>query len=81
MEMANKDPYRTEDIYAMLFNFKETDSLNYQFENFFIDNMPTEELSELDPEQISRIIHMATASRYLKSRQNVDTTGIMYEVN
>lgn len=39
MEMANKDPYRTEDIYAMLFNFKETDSLNYQFENFFIDNM------------------------------------------
>ena len=49
--------------------------------NFFIDNMPTEELSELDPEQISRIIHMATASRYLKSRQNVDTTGIMYEVN
>jgi dynein heavy chain len=49
--------------------------------NFFIDNMPPEELSELDPEQISRIIHMATASRYLKSRQNVDTTGIMYEVN
>ena len=49
--------------------------------NFFIDNMPAEELSELDPEQISRIIHMATASRYLKSRQNVDTTGIMYEVN
>lgn len=43
--------------------------------------MPTEELSELDPEQISRIIHMATASRYLKSRANVDTTGIMYEVN
>lgn len=36
--------------------------------NFFIDNMPAEELSELDPEQISRIIHMATASRYLKSR-------------
>lgn len=36
--------------------------------NFFIDNMPTEELSELDPEQISRIIRMATASRYLKSR-------------
>lgn len=36
--------------------------------NFFVDNMPTEELSELDPEQISRIIHMATASRYLKSR-------------
>jgi dynein heavy chain len=49
--------------------------------NFFVDNMPTEELSELDPEQISRIINMATASRYLKSRQNVDTTGIMYEVN
>ena len=24
---------------------------------------------------------MATASRYLKSRLNVDTTGIMYEVN
>ena len=43
--------------------------------------MPTEELSELDPEQVSRIIHMATASRYLKSRLNVDTTGIMYEVN
>jgi len=49
--------------------------------NFFVDNMPPEELSELDPEQISRIIHMATASRYLKSRPNVDTTGIMYEVN
>jgi len=24
---------------------------------------------------------MATASRYLKSRANVDTTNIMYEVN
>jgi hypothetical protein len=24
---------------------------------------------------------MATASRYLKSRLNVDTTGIMYEVS
>lgn len=43
--------------------------------------MPTEELSELDPEQIQRIIYMATASRYLKSRPNYDTTGIMYEVN
>jgi dynein heavy chain len=49
--------------------------------NFFIDNMPTEELSELDPEQISRIISMATASRYLKSRGSVDTTAIMFEVN
>lgn len=49
--------------------------------NFFIDNMPTEELAELDPEQISRIISMATASKYLKSRQNVDTTAIMFEVN
>lgn len=43
--------------------------------------MPAEELSELDPEQVSRIINMATASRYLKSRLNVDTTGIMYEVS
>jgi dynein heavy chain len=43
--------------------------------------MPTEELAELDPEQISRIISMATASKYLKSRQNVDTTAIMFEVN
>ena len=43
--------------------------------------MPTEELDDLDPEQISRIISMATASKYLKSRQNVDTTAIMFEVN
>jgi dynein heavy chain len=49
--------------------------------NFFIDNMPTEELSELDPEQISRIINMATASRYLKQRQNADPATIMLEVN
>ena len=34
--------------------------------NFFIDNMPNQELPELDSEQVSRILHMATASRYLK---------------
>jgi hypothetical protein len=39
MEMAGKDPYNTEKIYEKLFNFKETEALNYQFENFFIDNM------------------------------------------
>lgn len=43
--------------------------------------MPNQELPELDSEQVSRILHMATASRYLKSRQNVDTTGILIEVN
>jgi hypothetical protein len=41
--------------------------------------MPNQELPELDSEQVSRILHMATASRYLKP--NIDTSSIMTEVN
>lgn len=43
--------------------------------------MPTEELPEIDQEQSMRIFRMATESRYLKSRTNVETAGIIFEVN
>lgn len=44
--------------------------------------MPTStELPELDSEQQHRIIQMATASRYLKQRGNVDTANIMSDVS
>jgi len=48
--------------------------------NFFIDYMPQQELPDLDTEQVSRILYMATASRYLKNCGNVETTGILLEV-
>jgi dynein heavy chain, axonemal len=48
--------------------------------NFFIDYMPQQELPELDTEQVNRILHMATASKYLKERGQVETTSILYEV-
>lgn len=43
--------------------------------------MPCLELPELDSEQQSRILQMATASRYLKQRSNVETNNIVGEVN
>lgn len=42
--------------------------------------MPNQELPELDTEQISRILHMATAPRFLQ-KKNVDTNNILIEVN
>jgi len=42
--------------------------------------MPQQELPELDTEQVNRILHMATASKYLKERGQVETTSILYEV-
>lgn len=39
------------------------------------------ELPELDSEQVHRILAMATASRYLKSRQQMETNSIMGDVN
>jgi len=42
--------------------------------------MPTQELPELDSEQVSRIISMAKNCRYLKPK-TVDTGPIMSEVN
>jgi dynein heavy chain len=47
--------------------------------NFFIDLMPQQDLPELDSEQVSRILHCATASKYLRARQ-VETSTILYEV-
>jgi dynein heavy chain len=47
--------------------------------NFFVDLMPQQELPELDSEQVSRILHCATASKYLRSRQ-VETSSILFEV-
>jgi dynein heavy chain, axonemal len=58
--------------------------------NFFIDNMPTLELPELDSEQQHRIITMALSARFLKEKMKggkddksggVDTTSILSEVN
>lgn len=49
--------------------------------NFFIDNMPTNELPELDSEQISRIISMSLDSKYLRSKGQIDTNPILNEVN
>jgi dynein heavy chain len=43
--------------------------------------MPTDDLPEIDQEQSTRIYRMAMASRYLKSRSNVESASIMYEVN
>jgi dynein heavy chain len=48
--------------------------------NFYIDNMPTEDMDDLDPEPAMRIFKMATSCRYLKSRTNVETASIMFEV-
>jgi dynein heavy chain len=48
--------------------------------NFFMDLMPQQELPELDSEQVSRILHHATASKYLRSRPNLETTAILFEV-
>ena len=48
--------------------------------NFFIDFMPVQELADLDTEQKARIMKMATASRELKQKQNVETTNIFFEV-
>lgn len=49
--------------------------------NFFIDYMPQQQLPELDTEQVNRIQHMAMSSKYLKERQPVETTGILFEVS
>lgn len=47
--------------------------------------MPTQELPELDSEQVARITHMAKAARYLKIREkevkDIDTTAILGDVN
>jgi dynein heavy chain len=48
--------------------------------NYFIDNMPIQELPELDSEQVNRIILMVTENKYLKGK-NTDTTVILNEVN
>jgi hypothetical protein len=42
--------------------------------------MPTEDMDDLDPEPAMRIFKMATSCRYLKSRTNVETASIMFEV-
>ena len=43
--------------------------------------MPTDDIPEIDQEQSMRIFRMATNSRYLKSRGNLETATIMFEVN
>lgn len=48
--------------------------------NFFIDFMPFEELPEPDTEQRARIQKMAMAAKALKSRSQIDQTGILSEV-
>jgi dynein heavy chain len=48
--------------------------------NFFIDNMPPQELPELDSEQTQRIISMATAARALKMAGKIETQTILSEV-
>mgnify|MGYP007088253515 CR=1 FL=1 len=48
--------------------------------NFFIDNMPTDDLPELDPEQQNWIKSMAESCRYLKTKSNLDFSTIMSEV-
>jgi len=42
--------------------------------------MPTDDLPELDTEQVNRIKSMAESGRYLKSHQAVDSAGIIGEV-
>lgn len=50
--------------------------------NFFIDNMPPQELAELDSEQTQRIVSMATAARALKLAGKIEnTTQILTEVS
>ena len=48
--------------------------------NFFIDCMPHQGLHDLDPEQNNRINTMAVSSKYLKEREGLDTTAILFEV-
>jgi dynein heavy chain len=49
--------------------------------NYFIDNMPTHEIPELDNDQINRVLSLTQNTKVLRGKSSADTTSLLNEVN
>lgn len=49
--------------------------------NYYVENMPTHEIPELDHEQINRILMLTQNTKALRGKSSADTTVLLNEVN
>jgi len=49
--------------------------------NFYIENMPTHQIPEIDNEEVNRILGMTQNTKQLRGKSSSDTTALLSEVN
>jgi dynein heavy chain len=49
--------------------------------NFYIENMPTHQIPEIDNEEVNRILSMTQNTKQLRGKSSSDTTTLLSEVN
>ena len=49
--------------------------------NFYIENMPTHQIPEIDNDEVNRILSMTQNTKQLRGKSSSDTTTLLSEVN
>lgn len=49
--------------------------------NFYVENMPTHQIPEIDNEEVNRILSMTQNTKQLRGKSSSDTTTLLSEVN
>lgn len=49
--------------------------------NYYIENMPTHQIPEIDNEEVNRILNLTQNTKALRGKSSSDTTALLSEVN
>jgi dynein heavy chain len=49
--------------------------------NFYIENMPTHQIPEIDNNQVNRMLAMVQNTKQMRGKSSADTASILSEVN
>jgi dynein heavy chain len=49
--------------------------------NFYVENMPTHQIPEIDNEEVNRMLGMTQNTKQLRGKSSSDTTALLSEVN
>jgi dynein heavy chain len=49
--------------------------------NFYIENMPTHQIPEIENDKVNRILGMTQNTKQLRGKSSSDTTSLLSEVN
>jgi dynein heavy chain len=76
----DEDPREFAKRFAVAYNTRVVADSLLKY-NFYIENMPTHQIPEIDNDQVNRMLGMTQNTKQLRGKSSSDTTALLSEVN